>query len=80
MTYPELKERVLEGYTYTVGAPSTGERQVVVWTGSGGARTYIDACEEAGMPADLAAIDVYVNLEGHGAVSLSKLKVKGHEA
>ena len=50
LTYAELRERVLSGYTYKIDSPG-----LTAHTGKGGVLLCLDKCEKAGVPAGMIA-------------------------
>ena len=79
LTYTELYDRLLSGYAYHINSdPGDGKRSIKISTGVGGVRVFLRQCDLMGLPADTAAIAVYIETN-KGRVYLKDLKIKRND-
>lgn len=74
----ELKNKVLSGYWYEIGSSDVkveGKRNVITYTGYGGAKMFIDACRKEGIPDNEIAEIIFCYTD-MGKFPLSVLNVK----
>lgn len=76
----DIMDKILPGYFYHIsGGGGEGDRTISMYTGSGGARLYIETCRKNNIPDQEIGAHIFVYTDDWGRVCLNDLKVKDQD-